>query len=274
MSTTTPAHTAPARTAAGPGVPVPTTLARTARAEWARIWTVRSSWVFAAVIAVVVIGFGVIIGSDAAGNPETVSPGSTAWDGARFSGLFAMFGVVAFSAVLATADHGTGGIVPTLQWTPRRGVLLLARSLVVVATTTALGLALMTVGAVVVYSFVPHLGLPAGDGADTLGDMGFILSTGGLIGLGLGLLTRNTAATLVLALALMLIGPLLLAQLPYDVTREVATHLPGSGALFLVFGEGPSDDMTTTSARATLAAWAAAATAAGAWRLLATDADR
>lgn len=251
-----------------------TTLTRTGHAEWARIWTVRSSWVFALVIAVVVIGFGAIIGSDAASDPGDVTPGSTAWDGARFSGMFAMFGIVAMSVVVATADHGTGGIVPTLQWTPRRGVLLVARAAVVVLTATGLGLLLMTIGAGVVWSFVPHLGLPLGDGADMLGDMAFILAGGALLGVGLGLVTRNTAAALVLALALMLIGPLLLAQLPYDLTRDIAVHLPGSGALFLVFGEGPSDEMTTASARLTLGVWAVPALAAGAWRLLATDADR
>ena len=249
-------------------------LARTSRAEWARIWTVRSSWIFAVAIAVVVLGFGAIIGSDAASDPSDVSPGSTAWDGARFTGMFALFGIVAMSVVVATADHGTGGIVPTLQWTPRRGVLLVARTLVVVATTTALGLVLMTAGATVVWSFVPDLGLPAREGADMLGDLGFILAGGALLGVGLGLVTRSTAAALVLALALLLIGPLLLAQLPYDWTLDVATHLPGAGALFLVFGEGPSDDMTTTSARITMAAWAAAALTVGAWRLLGSDADR
>lgn len=250
------------------------TLTSTGRAEWARIWTVRSSWIFALALAVVVLGFAIIIGSDAAGDPDSVTPGSTAWDGARFSGLLATFGVVAFSVVVAAADHVTGGIVPTLQWTPRRGVLLAARTVVVVATTAGLALALMCLGAVVVRRFVPHLGLPAGDGADMLRDMGIVLVGGALLGVGLGLLTRSTAAALVLALALMLIGPLLLAQLPYDLTRDIATHLPGSGALFLVFGEGPGDDMTATSARATLAAWALGALAAGGWRLLATDADR
>lgn len=251
-----------------------TTLTRAGRAEWARMWTVRSSWIFAVAIAVAVIGFGAIIGSDEASDPGSVTPGSTAWDGARFNGLFAMFGVVAFSAIVATADHSTGGIVPTLQWTPRRGVLLVARATVVAATTAGLALVLMTIGGVVVWSFVPHLGLPVAEGADMLGDMAFILTGGALLGVGLGLLTRKTAAALVLALALMLIGPLLLAQLPYDLTQDIATHLPGAGALFLVFGEGPSDDMTVTSARVTPAAWATTLLAAGAWRLLATDADR
>ena len=50
--------------------------------------------------------------------------------------------------------------------------------------------------------------------------------------------------------------------------------MPGSSALFLIFGEGPSDDMTTTSARLTLAAWGLTALLAGGWRLMRTDANR
>ncbi|MDT0183559.1 hypothetical protein Q9S36_25550 [Microbacterium sp. ARD31] len=249
-------------------------LARTGRAEWSRIWTVRSSWIFAVALAVVVVGFGAVIGHDAAGDPSGVTPGSTAWDGIRFTGMFALFGLVAMAAVVATADHATGGIVPTLQWTPRRGLLLTARTAVVAATTTLVGLLSMAAGAVVVWTFVPHLGLPPGDGLALAGEMGVVLLCGTLLGVGLGLASRSSAASLVLAIALLLVGPLLLTQLPYQWTLTTATHLPGSGALFLIFGEGPSDDMTTTSARVTMAAWALAALAAGGWRLLATDADR
>ncbi|HEX5916731.1 MAG TPA: hypothetical protein VFY76_02705 [Nocardioides sp.] len=250
------------------------TLARAGRAEWSRIWTVRSSWIFAVALLVVVVGFGTVIGNDAAGDPSGVTPGSTAWDGIRFTGMFALFGLVAMAAVVTTADHATGGIVPTLQWTPRRGTLLTARTAVVAATTTLLGLLAMTAGAVVVWTFVPFLGLPLDDGATLVGEMGVVLACGALLGVGLGLATRSTAASLVLAIALLLVGPLLLAQLPYDWTLTVSTHLPGSGALFLIFGEGPSDDMTTASARLTMAAWSLAALVAGGWRLLATDADR
>jgi hypothetical protein len=249
------------------------TLVRAGRAEWSRIWTVRSSWIFAGALLVVVLGFGAVIGNDASGDPSEITPGSTAWDGIRFTGMFALFGLVAMAAVIATADHATGGIVPTLQWTPRRGILLAARTAVVAATTTLLGLLSMTAGAVVVWTFVPFLGLPLDDGAALVGEMGVVLACGALLGVGLGLATRSTAAALVLAIALLLVGPLLLAQLPYDWTLSVSTHLPGSGALFLIFGEGPSDDMTTTSARLTMVAWSLAALAAGGWRLLATDAD-
>ena len=75
-------------------------------------------------------------------------------------------------------------------------------------------------------------------------------------------------------IALVLVLPPLLANLPYDWALDLSAATPGSSALFLVFGEGPSDDMTTTSARLTLLAWAAGALLLGGLRLLRSDANR
>jgi hypothetical protein len=247
-------------------------VARASRAEWARIWSVRSTWVFVLVTAAAVVGLGAIIGSDGAG--EGPPADVTAWDGGRLTAMFALFGVLALSVVVTAADHGTGGIVPTLQWTPRRGVLLAARVGVVVVTTTGLGLLLVTAASLVVWLLVPEVGLPVGDGLETLGGVGFVLATGALLAVGLGLVLRSTAGALVTVIALVLVLPPLLAQLPYDWALDLSAALPGSSALYLVFGEGPSDDMTTASTRLTLAVWALAALGAGGWRLVRTDADR
>jgi hypothetical protein len=251
-----------------------TILTRTGTAEWSRIWSVRSSWVFALVTAVVVVGFGTIIGFDAADDPSDVLGRVTAWDGGRLTGMFALFGILAMAVVTSTADHGTGGIVPTLQWTPRRGLLLAARTAVIVATMTLLGVVLVAAASTVVWAALPELGLPAGDGAEVLGGLAFVFAGGALLAVGLGLFLRSTAGALVTVIALVLVLPLLVAQLPYDWAADVSARLPGSGALFLIFGEGPRDDMTTTSARLTLAAWAVAALVAGGWRLLRSDANR
>jgi ABC-2 type transport system permease protein len=252
-----------------------TVLARTGTAEWFRIWSVRSSWVFALVTAVVVVGFGTIIGYDVAGDPSSgPPPGASAWEGGRLTAMFALFGILAMAVVTGTADHGTGGIVPTLQWTPRRGVLLAARAGVIVATTTLLGMLLVTAASVVVWAFVPDLGLPAGDGAEILGGLSFVFASGALLAVGLGLLLRSTAGGLVTVIALVLVLPMLLAQLPYEWSVTLSAFMPGSGALYLIFGEGPSDEMTDASARLTLAGWAITALLAGGWRLLRADANR
>lgn len=249
-------------------------LTRTSRAEWSRITSVRSSWIFFLVTAVAVIGIAAIIGYDVADDPSGVPADATAWDGGQPTSMFALFGILALSVVTSTADHATGGIVPTLQWTPRRGVLLAARAGVIVVTTTLLGLLLMTAASVVIWVFLPELGLPLTDGAQVLGGVAFVYASGALLSVGLGLLLRSTAGALVTVIALVLVLPPLLANLPYDWAVNVSASMPGSNALYLIFGEGPRDDMTVASSRLILTAWAVAALTAGGWRLLRTDANR
>ncbi len=172
-------------------------LARAGRAEWARIWSVRSSWIFALVTAVAVVGLSAIIGFDGADDPSGPPADVTAWDGGRLTAMFALFGILAMSVVTSAADHGTGGIVPTLQWTPRRGILLTARTGVIVATTTLLGVLLVSAASLVVWSFLPELGLPVDDGVDILGGLGFVFATGASLAAGLGLVLRSTAGAMV-----------------------------------------------------------------------------
>lgn len=249
-------------------------LARTSRAEWSRIASVRSSWILALVTAVAVIGLGTIIGYGAANDPSDVPRDASAWDGGQPIGMFALFGILAVAVVTSTADHVTGGILPTLQWTPRRGVLLAARVGVIVATTTLLGVLLVAAASVVVWVFRPELGLPVAEGAEVLGALAFVYASGALLAVGMGLFLRSTAGGLVTVIALVLVLPPLLANLPYDWAVTLSALTPGSNALFLIFGEGPRDDMTVASSRLTLAAWAVTALAAGGWRLLRSDANR
>jgi ABC-2 type transport system permease protein len=72
----------------------------------------------------------------------------------------------------------------------------------------------------------------------------------------------------------MLVLPPLLANLPYEWAVDLSALTPGSNALFLIFGEGPRDDMSDASSRLTLGAWAVAAVVAGGWRLVRADANR
>jgi hypothetical protein len=249
-------------------------LARAARAEHARVWSVRSSWILAAVTAVAVVGLGALVGQDAAQDPSGVPRDASAWDGAQPAAMFALFGILALAVITSTADHATGAIVPTLQWTPRRAVLLAARTGVLVLTLTALAVLLVAAAGVVVWLFVPGLGLPLDQGARFLGGLALVDASGALLAVGLGLALRSTAGGLVTVLALVLVLPPLLANLPYEWATTITTLLPGSNVLYLLFGEGPSDDMTVTSARLTLLAWAAGALVAGGWRLVRSDASR
>lgn len=265
MMTTTRAPASPGR---------PTLLIRTARAEWMRMWTVRSSWLYALVTAAVVLGFGTILGYDVHGDPPSQQPDQAAWGGGQITGMFGMFGLLGLAVVAATSDHGTGGIVPTLQWTPRRGVLLVARSAVIVVTTTVYGVVLVAGASLVVWMFAPQLGLPVGEGAAALADVAWVYATGGLLAVGLGLGLRSVAGGLVSVLALMLVLPILLGMLSFGWSKDLSAVLPGSGAVHLMIGDPMVAGVTTTDSRIVLVLWALAALVAGGWRLLRSDADR
>ena len=55
---------------------------------------------------------------------------------------------------------------------------------------------------------------------------------------------------------------------------ETAERLPGTSALTLILGGGPSDSLSDGQARTTLLIWAAGLLTLGGWRLVRTDANR
>ena len=66
----------------------------------------------------------------------------------------------------------------------------------------------------------------------------------------------------------------LLGNLPWTWAVEIAERLPGTSAISLIFGGGPSETLSDGQARTTLLAWAAVLLVAGGWRLVRTDANR
>ena len=264
--------TATTATAAGrarPEVPLPTVFARTCAAEWTRLWTLRTTWLFLAAGAVVMLGIAATAGSSA--SSDAGAAGDSAWAAAEFTTLPGQFAFLALALTLVTSDYATGGIVPTLQWTTRRTVLLLARWVVAVAvvTTAAVLLALVAVLTAVAAS-QGALELPA-DGADVLATVALVVAAGACLGVGLGFLLRSTAGVLVSVFLLMLVLPVMLPNLPLSWGDDLARRLPGTGAVYLLIGE--VDGMTTTSATVVLLAWAGAALVLGWLRLVRTDAN-
>jgi hypothetical protein len=84
------------------------------------------------------VGLGTVVGF----NVTAEARGDAAWRAAEFSALPAQFALLALALLAVTSDSATGGIVPTLQWTPRRGVLFVARAVVAVGTATSAGVLL------------------------------------------------------------------------------------------------------------------------------------
>ncbi|GAB3345206.1 hypothetical protein [Modestobacter lapidis] len=265
--------TAPSATAIPRGgVSTGRVLIRTCAAEWTRLWTVRATWGFLAAAAVAMVGIGAIAGFEAAA--EAPAPqGDPAWAVAPVAAMPAQFALLALALIAVTSDYATGGIVPTLQWTPRRGVLFLARTLVAVGGATSVGILLGSGSALAAFAAArPSLTLPVGEGLDALGTIAFVVAAGAAFAVGLGFLLRTTAGALVTVFLGMLVLPLLLPQFGYPWMSALAEVLPGSGAAFLLLGQVPG--MTETSSVVSLLGWAGGALLLGWLRLARDDANR
>jgi ABC-2 type transport system permease protein len=245
-------------------------LARTCAAEWVRLWTVRSTWWLAAAAALAMVVIGVL--SSTGAEPE---PGDPAWLAAAYGTIPAQIALLAVALGAVTSDYTTGGILPTLQWTPRRAVVFVARSLVATGAATGLGLLLALVGSATAYvAGPPALDLPAGEGVEILSRVVLVIATGSALAVGLGFLMRNTAAGLVSVVLLLLVLPGFVPQLGHDWAVALADALPGTNALYLLVGEPDDRGITGPTAVLVLLAWAAGALALGWLRLERDDAGR
>jgi ABC-2 type transport system permease protein len=262
----------PAAVRGGDDVSAGRVFARTCAAEWTRLWTVKPTWWFLAAAVVALVGIGTVAGFEAAASadPPVDEP---AWGVAEIATMPGQFALLALVAIAVTSDYATGGIVPTLQWTPRRGVLFLARTLVTVLVATMLGVLLgVCSAAAALAAGPPGITLPWDEGLDALGTIALVIGAGTALTAGLGFLLRNTAGVLVSVFLLMLVLPILLPQFGYEWLSAIAEILPGSGAAFLLLGEVPG--MSQTSSVAVLLGWAGGALLLGWLRLVRDDANR
>lgn len=247
----------------------PIVLTRTIRAELTRLRTLRSMWLLALVMTTAVAVISMLVGSDVA----SPAHGQTVWMPIRRVGMLATLLLLLMATTATTADYGTGGIVPTLQWTPRRRFLLAGRSIVIVVAVMAAGLIPALVGGALATQLAPDQLWSWGHARQALAALGFVYALGALLAVGVGLLLRSAAASMAAVLGLVLILPLLLGNLPFDWTTDVAALLPGTSMRKLLIGEG-LPGLTDAGARVTLAAWAIGAFALGGWRLIRADANQ
>ena len=170
-----------------------------------------------------------------------------------------------------TGEYSNGAIRSTLQWVPRRGLLFVARSLVVLTVTTA--------GAMF-FSAATNLvsGVLMGDSAivdisdiaASIGRIGLYVSSASVLSIGLAWAVRNTAAALTAVFLLQLVLPVMLPSFGVDLLATIGENLPGyANAGFL---EAMQLEVATTAIVSVLSVWLVSSVDAGAWSLLTRDA--
>lgn len=234
-----------------------TALRRSLGSEWIKLWTVRSTW-WSLIAAVVLMGgCAAIMGTDFAGDVENgeTTDGTTMAVGepAVNSAMLAQFGLIAFAMLVVTAEFTTGAMRGTLSADPRRGRVLLAKTLAVCAVAVPLALVLALLGLLAGDATLGEYGT-GGNAVEDVAAITVYLVLAAVFTVGMGAWLRSSVGTLSAVIVLLL-------ALPITLGADRAGYTPGGAGLNLLGGEDPPYSRLT--AGVLFAAWTLAAQLAG-----------
>ncbi|MEV0830696.1 ABC transporter permease subunit [Nonomuraea rubra] len=233
------------------------------RSEWTKIRSVRSTvWTLAATVGLMV-GLSALLSFSVKNVADGPVPGLQAIAASLQGIMFAQVAIATLGVLVISSEYRTGGIRTSLMSVPRR-MRLLTGKLVVFGATSLVVSALASAAALGVgVAFTQPPALELGEVVRALVGASLYLTACGLFGLGLGTLVRHTPGAIVAAIALMLVLPQVVNQLPGQWGRLVAEHFTTNAGLLLVVGEG-SDSLSPWGGFGVYLAWVAVATIAGA----------
>ncbi|KAA8737570.1 ABC transporter permease subunit [Actinomyces johnsonii] len=202
---------------------------RSARSEWIKFWTLRSTWItsFIAIALTVLFGAGL---AAALGQSEEYQDRAM---NLITSGLtFGQIVVAVLGALIITGEYSSGQIRSSLAAVPRRGRLLLSKAVVLSVSAFLLG----SVSIFLSWAISkPFLGEHAGSLTDShyfghIWGSGLVFVGIALMTLGIGFLLRSTAGaiTVVVSLLFVITIPLQLAASKWEWINKVIGCLPST----------------------------------------------
>ncbi|MFJ5262099.1 ABC transporter permease [Streptomyces sp. NPDC088387] len=256
---------------------------RVVRSEWAKFWTLRSSWITLAVAVFLIVLFGAIAahtyspdGGGDRGGPLGAEGGTDAVSLALTGVTFGSLAVGVLGVLLSAGEYSTGMIRSTLTAVPRRLPVLWAKTAVIAPVV------LVLTGLGVLAAFV--LGAPGLDGTTislSLGDEGVLRSLAGagvylalvaVFGVVLGMAIRSSAGAIATLVGILLILPGLASLLPDSLYDTLSPYFPSTAGQAVYALEQSADTLSPGAGLAVFAGWVALALAGAAYRLVRTDA--
>ncbi|MGW0709412.1 ABC transporter permease [Streptomyces sp. NPDC002643] len=282
--TTTTLSVAPAPKEAATKPAYKVTGLRVLRSEWAKFWSLRSSWITLAVAVALVIALGAIASATYSPDTATNAPGSGPGDSgpqdavslALLGVTFASLAVGVLGVLLSAGEYSTGMIRSTLAAVPRRLPVLWSKAAVI----GPIALVVTTVGALAAFQ-LGTLGLEGEKIALSLSDDGVLRSLAGagvylglvaVFGVALGVLLRSSAGAIAVLVGILLILPGLASLLPDSLYDSVNPYFPSNAGSAIYALNESSDALSPGAGLAVFAGWVALTLVGAAVRLVKTDA--
>lgn len=256
---------------------------RVLRSEWAKFWSLRSTWITLVVALLLLIAIGSIASTtyspDAATNdgpPGRDSGASDAVSLALTGMTLASLAVGVLGVLISAGEYSTGMIRSTLAAVPRRLPVLWSKS----AVFGVVAFVLTGIGALASFQ-LGTLGLDGEKIALTMGDDGVLrslvgaglyLGLVGVFGVALGVLLRSSAGAIAVLVGVLLILPGLATLLPNSWEDTVTPYLPSNAGSAIYALHESSNSLSPGAGLAVFAGWVALTLAGAAYRLARTDA--
>ncbi|WP_075737206.1 hypothetical protein [Streptomyces acidiscabies] len=278
MSTLTATVEAPSAGPARPAYRV--TGRRVLASEWAKLWSLRSTWITLGVGLLFVVAFGLIAASRYksgvdSGHLDGDFADSTAVSLSLFGTDFAQLALGVLGVLVTAGEYSTGMIRSTLAAVPRRLPVLWSKAAVFGLVALAVG----TLGAFVAFGFGSGIvsGTPAAMGLTHAGVVRSLLGAGlylglvGVIGIALGALLRSVAGGISVLVASLMLVPGLISLLPSSWRDDIRPYLPSEAGASMFALTHDSTALSPTAGLLVLLGWTALALTGAAYRLVRSD---
>ena len=278
MSTlTAPVETAPA----GPARPAyRVTGRRVLSSEWAKLWSLRSTWITLGLGQLFLVAFGLIASSRyksgiGSAHMDRDFAASTAVSLSLFGTHFAQLAVGVLGVLVTAGEYSTGMIRSTFAAVPRRLPVLWSKA----ATFGLVALVVGLLGAFVAFGFGSGIvsGTPAAMSLTHAGVVRSLLGAGlylglvGVIGTALGALLRSVAGGISVLVATLMLIPGLMSLLPSSWQDDISPYLPSNAGESMFALTHDSTTLSPTAGLLVLLGWTALALAGAAYRLVRRD---
>ncbi|WP_188188620.1 ABC transporter permease subunit [Nonomuraea sp. SYSU D8015] len=233
------------------------------RSEWTKIRSVRSTVWTLAVTAVLMVGLGALVSAAAKGSTDEAIPAGQAAVLSLSGVMFAQLGMATLGVLVISSEYRTGGIRTSLMAVPQRMRLLTGKLVVFVGTALVVSVLASAAALVVGLAITRPASIEVGQVMEPLAGAGLYLTACGVFGLGLGTMIRHTPGALVSAIALMLVLPQVMNQIPGKWAQTAAEYFTTNAGMLVVL-PGRDGSLGPWSGFGVYLAWIAVAVIAGA----------
>jgi ABC-type transport system involved in multi-copper enzyme maturation permease subunit len=255
---------------------------RVLRSEWAKLWSLRSTWITLGLGLLFLLAFGTIAAlryKALTGPGQQMDPdwkNATAYSQALFGVRFSLIALGVLGVLTTSGEYSTGLIRSTMAAVPRRLPVLWSKA----AAYGAVAFAVAALGAVVAFlvsstvlsGTAAAMGISAHGVVLSLLGVGVYLGLVGVIGVALGTLLRSTAGGITALVGTFLLVPGLMSLLPASWRTNITPYLPSNAGDSIYALHHTTGTLSAGAGLLVLLGWTVLALGGAAYRLMRSDA--